>query len=105
MSGNPRLLDAERLGKRMHVLSHGLLVVARLGLRGIAETAEVGCDYQMGLRELLHQRPPHVTVLRVAVQQYHRRPLPGGEVVQLQSVYVGIARRDRRPRLRIHMCG
>ena len=51
------------------------------------------------LRELAHQRTPHVARLAEAVQQQHRIALPHYQVVQPDAVRFGELALDRRLRL------
>ena len=91
----PTFLIAQRRGERVDVLRHGLLVVAARRLGGLPEAAQVRRDHGVGLRQLRHQRPPHVAGLRVAVQQDHRLALAGGEIVKPDAVDLGEAAFDR----------
>ncbi len=94
VTGDAHMLVAERGGERVDVLRHGLLVVALLGLGGLAEAAQIGRDDGVGLGELRNQRQPHVAVLGVAVQQEDRLALPGDQVVELYAIDVGEAALD-----------
>jgi hypothetical protein len=78
----------------VHILRQGFLVVAALGLGRLAEAAQIRSNHRVRLGQLGDERPPHVTGLRVAMQQQHRLALAGGEVVQLGAVDLGKAAVD-----------
>ena len=52
----------------------------------MAGSAQVRGYDDVRIREFRHQRPPHVTGLRIAVQQYYRIAFPGDQVVQPHTV-------------------
>ena len=95
MAGEPHALVAERSGERMDVLGHGLLVVALRRLGGLPKAAQVGRNHSVCPRQFCDQRPPHMAVLRVAVQQDDRFAFAGGQVVQSRSVDAREAALDR----------
>jgi hypothetical protein len=54
---------------------------------GISKATQVGYDHCMGFSELGNERQPHVTGLRVTVQEKHRFAFASDEIVNLRSVY------------------
>src|SRR6266849_7105266 len=72
----------------MNILSHRLLVVACHRLGRLAESAQVRRDHCVTLCQLNHQRPPHVTILGIAVQQNYWVALPSDQIVKSNSVDV-----------------
>src|SRR5271154_5965216 len=87
----------------MDILRHRFLVIAvwrlvitigRLGR--LAEAAQIGRDHRVGFGQLRDQRPPHVAVLRVAVQQNDWLTDAGGEVMKPHSVKLGEVTLDAR---------
>ena len=95
VAGDADIPQAKRHGKRVDVRGHGLLVVAAFRLVRCAEAAQVRGDHRMRLGELGDQRPPHMAVLGIAVQQDHRRAGAGSQVVKPGSVDLGEAVLDR----------
>src|SRR5947207_7779376 len=89
----------------MDVLGHRFLVVPRFGLRRIAKAAQVGRHHEVALRQLLHERTPHVAVLRVAMEQDDRGSFSCNEIVQLHTISNRIALRDHRCRLGVDIRG
>ena len=89
MADDPRAPVTEGGRERVDVLRHRFLVVASLGLRRLTEAAQIRRDDGVCLRQLGHQRPPHVAVLGVAVQQDDWIASAGREVVQAQAVDLG----------------
>ena len=105
VASHPCLLNAERLRQRVHVLRHRFLVISGFGLGGIAEAAQVRCHHEVRLRQFLHQRTPHVAVLRVAVKQDHGVALSSNQVVELHTIDVSVAVGDHRSRIRFGIAG
>ena len=110
MAGNAHALQAKRSGERVNILRHRFLVVAlwrlvvaigRLGR--LAEAAQIRRDHRIGLGKLGNQRPPHVAVLRITVQQNDRFAFAGGEIVQPHAAKLGKAALDFDCRLRLRL--
>jgi hypothetical protein len=77
---------AELAHQSVHVASHVRFRVA-VGRRiRLTRPAQVGGDDRVILRELAHQRTPHLARLTEAVQQQHRIALPGHQIVQSHAV-------------------
>ena len=85
MTDDAHLVVPESLHERLHVARHRRfrITLRRIRLPG---AAQVGGDDRVTLRELPHQRPPHVAGLPEAVQQQHRLSLPCDEVVEPNAV-------------------
>src|SRR6185295_7599297 len=88
MTNHDFMLIAERLGQGMNILSHRLLVVTRRWLGRLAKSAQIRRNYCMTLCQLKHQRPPHVTILGIAVQEDYRVALSSGQIMKSNSVNV-----------------
>src|SRR5258705_5946650 len=88
MTAHDFMLIAERLGQGMNFLGHRLLVVTRHRLGRLAKPAQVRGDHCMTLCQLNHQRPPHVTILGIAVQQNYWVALSSDQIMKSNSVDV-----------------
>src|SRR6185312_1949511 len=88
MTDDDLTLIAERLRQSMNILSHRLLVVPSHWLGRLAKSAQVRRNCCMTLCQLNHQRPPHVTIFGIAVQQNYRLALSSDQIMKSNSVDV-----------------
>src|SRR6266540_6076620 len=68
------------------VVRHAALVVAGGRPVGIAVAAQIGRDHGEALGERRHHLAPHMTALRISVQEDHARSLPHAAIVDAHSV-------------------
>jgi hypothetical protein len=94
MADHTRLVAFQRERKVMD-LSRRIQHVDLVRNRRVADAGQIRRDYREPFRELGNNRSPHPRSFRKPVQQnYHRRSVARGQVMQLHVVDLGVFHRD-----------